>query len=196
MADTPSQENMMQKTFIYTTITKKGLILMAEIVLSISVIICFSMSVFGYYIMAAVWELISTFIIFMIFSLELQTTFRFINFPWTDFFRAITGCLIYFIVSLLCVAGRWIDNPQIIGGVIGLLASPLYGYDAYVTLTEIRTSKERPLVMGLSSSSVCLKDILKNTLPTVKHGSGLVALWGCFAPCGTGNLQRVEGKMD
>jgi len=36
----------------------------------------------------------------------------------------------------------------------------------------------------------------KNTLPTVKHGGGLVMLWGRFASSGTGNLQRVEGKMD
>ena len=36
----------------------------------------------------------------------------------------------------------------------------------------------------------------KNTLPTVKHGGGSVMLWGCFASSGTGNLQRVEGKMD
>ncbi len=36
----------------------------------------------------------------------------------------------------------------------------------------------------------------KNTLPTVKHGGGLVMLWGCFASSGTGNLRCVEGKMD
>ena len=36
----------------------------------------------------------------------------------------------------------------------------------------------------------------KNTLPTVKHGGGSLMLWGCFASSGTGNLQRVEGKMD
>ena len=36
----------------------------------------------------------------------------------------------------------------------------------------------------------------KNTLPTVRHGGGSVMLWGCFASSGTGNLQRVEGKMD
>jgi len=40
-----------------------------------------------------------------------------------------------------------------------------------------------------------MKHMLKRTPPTVKHG-GLVILWGCFASSGTGNLQRVEGKMD
>ncbi len=36
----------------------------------------------------------------------------------------------------------------------------------------------------------------KNTLPAVKHGGGSVMLWGCFASSGTGNLQRVKGKID
>ena len=34
------------------------------------------------------------------------------------------------------------------------------------------------------------------TLPTVKHGGGSVMLWGCFISSGTGDLQRMEGKMD
>lgn len=36
----------------------------------------------------------------------------------------------------------------------------------------------------------------KNILPMVKHGGGLVMLWGCFGSSGTRKLQRVEGKMD
>jgi len=31
---------------------------------------------------------------------------------------------------------------------------------------------------------------------SVKHGDGSVMLWGCFASTGTGNLLRMEGKMD
>ncbi|KAG9270711.1 proteolipid protein 2 isoform X1 [Astyanax mexicanus] len=141
------QNNTMQKMIDYTTSTRKGGILMAEIVLSIIVVICFAVSVFGYYILAGVWELISTIIIFIIFSLELQTTFRFINFQWTDFFRAISSCLLFFIVSIICVASKWSDTPQIVGGVFGFLASLLYGHDTYLILTEIRASKDSAPVM-------------------------------------------------
>lgn len=36
----------------------------------------------------------------------------------------------------------------------------------------------------------------KNLCPTVKHGGGSIMLWGCIAASGTGNISRVEGKMD
>ena len=36
----------------------------------------------------------------------------------------------------------------------------------------------------------------KNALPTVKHSGGSVMLWGRFASSGTGDLQRVEDKID
>ena len=35
-----------------------------------------------------------------------------------------------------------------------------------------------------------------NTLPTVKYGDGSIMLWGCVAAGGTGNIVRVEGRMD
>lgn len=36
----------------------------------------------------------------------------------------------------------------------------------------------------------------KNTIPTVKHGGGSLMFWGCVSYKGTGNLVKVEGKMN
>ncbi|KAI4892727.1 hypothetical protein NFI96_009610 [Prochilodus magdalenae] len=36
----------------------------------------------------------------------------------------------------------------------------------------------------------------KHLLPTVKFGGGFIMLWGCGASTGTGNLVKVEGRMD
>ncbi|KAI4873949.1 hypothetical protein NFI96_010170 [Prochilodus magdalenae] len=36
----------------------------------------------------------------------------------------------------------------------------------------------------------------KHLLPTVKFGGGSIMLWGCVASTGTGNLVKVEGRMD
>ncbi|KAK3549627.1 hypothetical protein QTP86_005365 [Hemibagrus guttatus] len=36
----------------------------------------------------------------------------------------------------------------------------------------------------------------KNTIPTVKHGSGNIMLWGCFSAKGPGRLIRVKERMN
>ena len=38
--------------------------------------------------------------------------------------------------------------------------------------------------------------VKKNTFPTVKHGGASIMFWGCVAAGGTGNIVRVEGRMD
>ncbi len=36
----------------------------------------------------------------------------------------------------------------------------------------------------------------KCVLPTVKHGGGIVTVWGCMSAAGTGELQFIEGTMN
>lgn len=35
----------------------------------------------------------------------------------------------------------------------------------------------------------------KNTIPTMRHGGGIIMQWECFSPSGTENLVQVEGIM-
>uniref|UniRef100_A0AAY5LAC0 Tc1-like transposase DDE domain-containing protein n=1 Tax=Esox lucius TaxID=8010 RepID=A0AAY5LAC0_ESOLU len=36
----------------------------------------------------------------------------------------------------------------------------------------------------------------QNTIPTVKHGGGSLMFWGCVSSKGTGNLVKIDGKMN
>ena len=36
----------------------------------------------------------------------------------------------------------------------------------------------------------------RTPIPNVKHDGGSIRLWGCFSAKGTGQLHRIEGKMD
>lgn len=38
--------------------------------------------------------------------------------------------------------------------------------------------------------------VVKNTVPTVKHGGGSIMIWGCFNLKGTGKMTTIEGRMD
>ncbi|KAK1801283.1 hypothetical protein P4O66_022967 [Electrophorus voltai] len=143
---TPSDVNSIEKLKKYIK-TSKGTILIAEIVLCVIIIICYAVSVFGRYIIVAIFEMVSSLIFFIIFALELQKMIVFISLIWMDFFRALTSCLVFIITSLICVASQWSDTPQRTGGVLGILAALLYGYDAYLTIIEIKKNKSRPVIM-------------------------------------------------
>lgn len=36
----------------------------------------------------------------------------------------------------------------------------------------------------------------EHTIPTVKHGGGSIMVWACFSSAGTGNMVKIDGKMD
>ena len=34
------------------------------------------------------------------------------------------------------------------------------------------------------------------TIPTLRHGGGVIMMWGCYSVGGPGTLVRIEGKMN
>ncbi|KAL6456750.1 hypothetical protein MHYP_G00352940 [Metynnis hypsauchen] len=123
------------KTYVRT---RKGTILAVEILLSLIIIICYAASLYGGYTAVAICEMTFAIIVFVFLMMDLNKHFQLISWLWSDLFRTVTGSLLYIITSLICVIGGAGDGARIAGGVFGLCAGILFGYDAYMVFLEIK----------------------------------------------------------
>ncbi|XP_059189841.1 proteolipid protein 2b isoform X2 [Centropristis striata] len=122
--------------------TQKGTILAAEIVVSLIILICYAASYTGSYSAVAICEMIFSIVFFVIFMLEMDKQIQYINWMWTDLFRAGIGACLYIITSLICVIGGRGDGARIAGGVFGLIAGLLFAYDTYTIFLQIKSTRQ------------------------------------------------------
>ncbi|XP_024096186.2 proteolipid protein 2 [Pongo pygmaeus] len=111
--------------------TRKGILLFAEIILCLVILICFSASTPGYSSLSVI-EMILAAIFFVVYMCDLHTKIPFINWPWSDFLRTLIAAILYLITSIVVLVERG-NHSKIVAGVLGLIATCLFGYDAYVT---------------------------------------------------------------
>ncbi|KAM5221061.1 proteolipid protein 2 [Ctenodactylus gundi] len=111
--------------------TRKGFLLLAEIILCLVILICFSASTSGYSSLSVI-EMILAAAFFAIYMCNLHTKMPFINWPWSDFFRTLIAAVLYLITSIFVLVERR-NASKITAGALGLFATLLFGYDAYFT---------------------------------------------------------------
>ncbi|XP_077571730.1 proteolipid protein 2-like [Stigmatopora nigra] len=141
MSDSASSASCLERLNSYVR-TQKGMILAAEMLLSIIVIICYAASSYGGYSTVAICELVFAAVFFGIFMMELDKQFKLVNWLWTDLFRAGIGAILYLITSLVGLIGGGGDGARIAGGVFGLLASLLFAYDTYTLFLQIKSTRQ------------------------------------------------------
>uniref|UniRef100_A0A452QEU4 Proteolipid protein 2 n=1 Tax=Ursus americanus TaxID=9643 RepID=A0A452QEU4_URSAM len=100
-------------------------------ILCLVILICFSASTPGYSSLSVV-EMILAAIFFVIYMCDLHTKIQIINWPWSDFFRTLIAAILYLITSIVVLVEGG-NHSKIIAGVLGLIATSLFGYDAYIT---------------------------------------------------------------
>ncbi|CAK7296578.1 Proteolipid protein 2 [Vulpes lagopus] len=71
-------------------------------------------------------------IFFVIYMCDLHTKIQIINWPWSDFFRTLIAAILYLITSIVVLVEGG-NHSKIIAGVLGLIATSLFGYDACIT---------------------------------------------------------------
>ncbi|XP_062247682.1 proteolipid protein 2b [Platichthys flesus] len=139
--DSSSGANCLEKLKSYVR-TQKGLILAAEIVVSLIVLICYAASLYGGYSAVAICQMIFAMVFFGIFMMELDKQFVLVNWMWSDLFRAGIGAVLYLITSLICVIGGAGDGARIAGGVFGLIAGLLFAYDTYTIFLQVKSTRQ------------------------------------------------------
>lgn len=143
MADTggSSASNVLEKLKAYIR-TRKGTILTGEILISFIILICYAASYHGGYSAVAICEMVFAIIFMVVFMLELDKQFQVVSWPWSDMIRAAIGAALYLITSFICIIGGGGDGARIAGGVFGLLAAILFGYDAYTIYMQIKSGRQ------------------------------------------------------
>ncbi|XP_059911635.1 proteolipid protein 2b [Gadus macrocephalus] len=141
MADTSPAANCMDKLKSYVK-TPKGVILAAEILVSLIILICYAASLYGGYTAVAICAMIFAMIYFGIFMMEMDKQILLINWLWSDLIRAGIGAALYIITSLIAVIRGTGDGARIAGGVFGLLAGILFAYDAYTIYLQIKSGSQ------------------------------------------------------
>ncbi|KAM9180249.1 proteolipid protein 2 isoform 1-T1 [Dugong dugon] len=103
-------------------------------ILCLVIMICFSAgpSSEAYYSSLPVVEMIMAAVFFVIYMCDLHTKIPFINWPWSDFFRALIAAILFLIISIVVLATTG-KASKVIAGVLGLVSTCLFGYDAYIT---------------------------------------------------------------
>lgn len=139
MADSggSAASSVLEKVKAYVK-TRKGTILTAEILISFIILICYAASYYGGYSAVAICEMVFAIIFMVVFMMELDKSFQVVNWPWSDLIRAAIGAALYLITSFICIIGGGGDGARIAGGVFGLLAAILFGYDAYSIWMQIK----------------------------------------------------------
>ncbi|XP_020832145.1 proteolipid protein 2 isoform X1 [Phascolarctos cinereus] len=107
-------------------------------VLCLLIIICYSASGVVGYLTLPVLEMVLAGFLFVIFMLNKHHQLQFINWPWSDFFRALIASVLFFIASLITIIKN-VDAQSMVGGVLGLVATILFAYDAYSTFQGQRS---------------------------------------------------------
>uniref|UniRef100_A0A8C3QBM4 Proteolipid protein 2 n=1 Tax=Geospiza parvula TaxID=87175 RepID=A0A8C3QBM4_GEOPR len=84
------------------------------------------------YLGLAVVELVVAILVLLAWSYHLPQRMQMLHWAWSDFTRCVIGAVLFLIFSLIVIISHY-DGAGIVGGVFGLLAGILMGYDAYIT---------------------------------------------------------------
>lgn len=116
--------------------SRKGMLLIGEVVLSFIGFVCFAASLAAAFVTVPFIEFLGA--VFMLFAYFTKFNERFKGFLWPlmDFLRCVTASIIYFIVSIIAIS-HYRDGSSKAAGVFGFVATIVFALDFYIVFMEL-----------------------------------------------------------
>ncbi|XP_062845991.1 CKLF-like MARVEL transmembrane domain-containing protein 3 [Trichomycterus rosablanca] len=116
--------------------SRKGQLLIAEVVVSLISFVCFCASTAAVFVTAPLLAFIAALLILFAYSIKYNQKFKGFHWPLMDFLRCVSASIIFFIISIMAVA-KYPDGSSKAAGVFGFVATIVFALDFYFIFNEL-----------------------------------------------------------
>ncbi|XP_062327838.1 CKLF-like MARVEL transmembrane domain-containing protein 3 [Osmerus eperlanus] len=116
--------------------SRKGQLLISEVVLSFVCFVCFVSSTAASFVTAPLIEFLAALFILFAYSTKINQRFKGFHWPLTDFLRCVSASIIFFIISIISVS-KYTDGASKAAGVFGFIATIVFALDFYFIFNEL-----------------------------------------------------------
>ncbi|KAI1889896.1 hypothetical protein AGOR_G00167630 [Albula goreensis] len=124
--------------------SRKGQLLIAEVVLSFITFVCFVASTAAAFVTAPLIEFLAALFLLFAYSTKINERFKGFHWPLMDFLRCVSASIIYFIISIISVS-KYTDGASKAAGTsplsfsagFGFIATIVFAVDFYLIFNEL-----------------------------------------------------------
>ncbi|TRY59774.1 hypothetical protein DNTS_027179 [Danionella cerebrum] len=116
--------------------SRKGLLLLGEVALSLISFVCFAASTAAAFVTAPLIEFLAALFLLFAYSTKFNERFKGFHWPLMDFLRCVSASIIFFIVSIMSVS-KYPDGASKAAGVFGFIATIIFALDFYFIFNEL-----------------------------------------------------------
>lgn len=116
--------------------SRKGQLLIGEVVLSFISFVCFAASTAAAFVTAPLIEFLAALFLLFAYSTKYNERFKGFHWPLMDFLRCVSASIIFFIISIISVS-KYPDGASKAAGVFGFIATIIFALDFYFIFNEL-----------------------------------------------------------
>ncbi|KAI2662482.1 CKLF-like MARVEL transmembrane domain-containing protein 3 [Labeo rohita] len=116
--------------------SRKGLLLLGEVVMSFISFVCFGASTAAAFITAPLIEFLAALFLLFAYSTKFNERFKGFHWPLMDFLRCVSASIIFFIISIMSVS-KYVDGASKAAGVFGFITTIFFALDFYFIFNEL-----------------------------------------------------------